>query len=417
MQFQKKEKRQTTVRFDSHHVRLRTGEVQRKTGSYMYRWTDKLGKRNTIYAATLEDLREQEEQILVDQHDGIKANIKNVTVNDVYELWCQLKRGIKDSTMKNYIYMYELFVKPTFGKKKLVQVKKSDVRRFYNQLIDDKVLKPSTVDVIHNIVHQVFQIAVDDDMIRSNPAANMLREIKMAHGSEIEKRKALTLEQEELFLGYLARTSKYQHWYPIFYIMANTGMRVGEITGLRWCDVDMENGIISVNHTLVYYNHRDEKGCYFSINTPKTKAGSKSLYRGLGSIDIAAIARSVLMISRDESRPDIRYMYPIKSSLAPEGPAIAFSFKEHGGIVWHGKYDLNTAELMDSITVKTTKRERARAKLVQLLEHEDRPAKEVYAGLADIGVGSRTVEKAKKELQVTTYRSGGSWYWSLPKPK
>ena len=154
--FQKKEKRQTTVRFDSHHVRLRTGEVQRKTGSYMYRWTDKLGKRNTIYAATLEDLREQEEQILVDQHDGIKANIKNVTVNDVYELWCQLKRGIKDSTMKNYIYMYELFVKPTFGKKKLVQVKKSDVRRFYNQLIDDKVLKPSTVDVIHNIVHQVF---------------------------------------------------------------------------------------------------------------------------------------------------------------------------------------------------------------------------------------------------------------------
>lgn len=273
MQFQKKEKRQTTVRFDSHHVRLRTGEVQRKTGSYMYRWTDKLGKRNTIYAATLEDLREQEEQILVDQHDGIKANIKNVTVNDVYELWCQLKRGIKDSTMKNYIYMYELFVKPTFGKKKLVQVKKSDVRRFYNQLIDDKVLKPSTVDVIHNIVHQVFQIAVDDDMIRSNPAANMLREIKMAHGSEIEKRKALTLEQEELFLGYLARTPKYQHWYPVFYIMANTGMRVGEITGLRWCDVDMENGIISVNHTLVYYNHRDEKGCYFSINTPKTKAG------------------------------------------------------------------------------------------------------------------------------------------------
>ena len=172
--------------------------------------------------------------------------------------------------MKNFIYMYEMFVMPTFGKKKLVQVKKSDVRRFYNQLIDDKVLKPSTVDVIHNIVHQVFQIAVDDDMIRSNPAANMLREIKMAHGSEIEKRKALTLEQEELFLGYLARTPKYQHWYPVFYIMANTGMRVGEITGLRWCDVDMENGIISVNHTLVYYNHRDEKGCDFSINTPKT---------------------------------------------------------------------------------------------------------------------------------------------------
>ena len=179
-------------------------------------------------------------------------------------------------------------------------------------------------------------------------------------------------------------------------------------------DADMQSATKMRSVLRKLANIADRNKCAVILIGHMNKGGSsKSLYRGLGSIDIAAIARSVLMISRDESRPDIRYMYPIKSSLAPEGPAIAFSFKEHGGIVWHGKYDLNTAELMDSITVKTTKRERARAKLIQLLEHEDRPAKEVYAGLADIGVGSRTVEKAKKELQVTTYRSGGSWYWSL----
>ena len=121
------------------------------------------------------------------------------------------------------------------------------------------------------------------------------------------------------------------------------------------------------------------------------------------------------MISRDEYRPGIRYMYPIKSSLAPEGPAIAFSFKDNGGLEWHGRYEVNTAELMDSVTIKTSKRDKARAKLIQLLEHEDRPAKDVYACLAEIGVGSRTVEKAKKELQITTYRAGGCWYWQLPK--
>lgn len=145
--------------------------------------------------------------------------------------------------------------------------------------------------------------------------------------------------------------------------------------------------------------------------------GAKTLYRGLGSIDIAAIARSVLMISRDENRPEMRYMYPIKSSLAPEGPAVAFSFNEQGGIKWHGQYDLNTSKLIDSVTIKTTKREKTRAKLMQLLESEDRPAKEVYAGLAEIGVGSRTVEKVKKELQITTYRRGSSWFWSLSKRK
>ena len=142
--------------------------------------------------------------------------------------------------------------------------------------------------------------------------------------------------------------------------------------------------------------------------------GAKNLYRGLGSIDIAAIARSVLMISRDESRPGIRYMYPIKSNLAPEGAAIAFSFSDSGCIEWHGRYELDTTALIDSITVKTTKREKARAKMIQLLEHGDKPAKEVYAGLSNIGIGSRTVEKVKKELQIKTYRSGGCWYWQLP---
>ena len=59
--------------------------------------------------------------------------------------------------------------------------------------------------------------------------------------------------------------------------MLNTGMRVGEITGLRWRDVDFDTGLISVNHTLVYYNHRDDLGAYFSINTPKTDAGKRTI--------------------------------------------------------------------------------------------------------------------------------------------
>ena len=247
----KKAKTKNGVRFDSKHIRLRTGESEKDNGTYVYRWTDKVGKRHAVYAPTLADLREQEEQIIVDRHDGIKTNVKNITVNDLFDLWVQVKRGVKDSTMKNYIYMYEMFVKPTFGKKKLTQVKKSDVRRFYNQLVDERILKISTLDGIHNVLHQVFAIAVDDDMIRNNPTDNMLRELKSAHGHEVEKRKALTVEQERIFLEYLKNSPRYNHWYPVFYIMANTGMRVGEITGLRWCDVDFKKGLINVNHTLV----------------------------------------------------------------------------------------------------------------------------------------------------------------------
>ena len=265
------------VRFDSRHVRLKTGETEKSNGGYEYRWTSADGKRHSIYAPTLEQLREMEEQIIVDKHDGIKTDVKALTVNDCFKLWKELKRGVKDSTFQNYVYMYEMFVMPTFGKKRVVQVQRSDIKRFYNGLVDQKVLKISTVDNIHNVLHQVFQVAVDDNYIRQNPTDRMLKELRVAHGHEIEKRKALTLPQQELFFNYMKNTPQYRHWYPVFYIMANTGMRVGELTGLRWQDVDMENGMISINHTLVYYNHRDELGTYFSINTPKTDAGCREI--------------------------------------------------------------------------------------------------------------------------------------------
>jgi len=59
--------------------------------------------------------------------------------------------------------------------------------------------------------------------------------------------------------------------------MANTGLGGGELTGLRWKDISLDKGTISVNHTLVYYNHRDGNGSYYSINTPKTKSGMREI--------------------------------------------------------------------------------------------------------------------------------------------
>ena len=59
--------------------------------------------------------------------------------------------------------------------------------------------------------------------------------------------------------------------------MLGTGLRVGELIGLRWCDIDLDEGLIHVNHTLVYYNHGDGNGFSFSINTPKTKAGERTV--------------------------------------------------------------------------------------------------------------------------------------------
>ena len=74
-------KKQVGVRFDSNRTRLKTGETQRPNGTYAYRWSTPDGKRHSIYAPTLEKLREQEEQIIVDKHDGIRSDVKSITVN------------------------------------------------------------------------------------------------------------------------------------------------------------------------------------------------------------------------------------------------------------------------------------------------------------------------------------------------
>ena len=267
---------QVNKRKDKDRIVLRKGESQRKDGNYDYRWTTRDGKRHSVYAKTLEELRAKEEEILRDKCDGIKTEARYVTINDVFEVWKQLKRGLKDNTFQNYKYMYEQFVKPDFGNTRVSKLKKSDVKRFYNMLADERALKVSTIDSIHTVLHQVLDMAVDDAYLRNNPSDNVLKELKQAHNFDTEKRKALTVAEQELFLDFLRRNHQYNHWYPIFAVMVGTGLRVGEVTGLRWCDIDLKENLIDVNHTLVYYNHA-ENGCYFNINTPKTKAGVRNV--------------------------------------------------------------------------------------------------------------------------------------------
>lgn len=263
-------------RKDSKGRVLKENELQRKDGTYQYRWRTSDHRRHSIYAPTLEELREKEQTILKDKSDGIRTDAQKVTLNDVYDLWVQLKKGLKDNTFQNYKYMYEQFVRDDLGQHKIVTLKRSDIRRFYNYLIDERCLKVATVDNIHTVLHQVLDIAVEDCYLRNNISDNALKELKQARNLFTEKRKALTVQEQEIFLDFLKKSNMYRHWYPIFALMVGTGLRVGEAVGLRWDDVDFDNNTISVNHTLIYYNHA-KGGCYFGINTPKTRAGERTI--------------------------------------------------------------------------------------------------------------------------------------------
>ena len=265
-------------RYDKRHCVLQKGEYQRADGSYEYKWTDEFGKRHSVYAYDLDELRLKKQKIEINKFEGIKEAPATLTVEKLYETWNQLKRGIKARTHANYIYLFDSFVRPSFGKKRVVQVKRTDVRAFYISLLEERCVTMATVENVHNVLQQVFQYAVDDDILRKNPCDRVLKELKLTYSNlKSAKKQSLSLEQEINFLRFLYEDERYQHWFPTFFIMANTGLRVGELTGLRWQDIDLENRIIDVNHTLAYFDHKDKKGIYYSINTPKTENGYRKI--------------------------------------------------------------------------------------------------------------------------------------------
>lgn len=146
-----------------------------------------------------------------------------------------------------------------------------------------------------------------------------------------------------------------------------------------------------------------------------TKAsGGKNLYRSFGSIDIAAVARSVLMIKRDDNNPAIRYMFPIKSSLAYEGNAIRFMFTRESGLKMLGACSLESEIYApDNQAEEKGKSVRAESLLKELLSCGDLPSKSVMDIVMDKGISERTVRSAAKNIGVKATRKGNAWYWSM----
>lgn len=254
---------------------LKEGEVYRpKEQRYMYRYTSTDGKRHAVYAGDLNELRKKEAKIQRDIAGGIRIGEDSITLNDIYEMWKKDKNTLKETTKSNYVYMYEHFVKDNFGRKKLRDIRKSDVRRYYNSLLDRKCLKVNTLDGLHTVIHQLFGLAVDDCYIVKNPSDGVMGECKKAHNLDTPKRHALTIPQQEAFIRFVRDTPKYRHWLPLFTTFLGTGMRVSELVGLRWDDVYLDEGYIEVNHNTVYYQ-REQGKCYYSVTTPKTEAGKR----------------------------------------------------------------------------------------------------------------------------------------------
>ena len=267
------------VRKDLRGRTLRKGEVQRSSDKrYMYTYTDPMGRRKFIYANDLAELREKESKLMKDQLDGLDLYVAGkASVNDTFDRYMSTKYNLRESTKSSYLYTYDHYVRDTFGKKRIADIKYSDVLQFYYYLLNEVKISLGTLDTVHCLLHPTFQLAVRDEIIRNNPTDGVMKEISRESGKNRGIRHALTVEQQRAFMEYIANHPIYYHWWPMFTVLLGTGCRIGEALGLRWQDLDYDRRTISINHSLSYYQKPESNKSVLRISKPKTEAGIRTI--------------------------------------------------------------------------------------------------------------------------------------------
>lgn len=257
---------------------LKNGESQRKDGRYQFSYYTVSGKRCYIYATSLEELRKKERDYHLATFSGANHYDSNVTINYLYDRAMKLKVGIKDSTYASYLQYYNNHVRDEFGKLKIAKVGHSDVLAFYNYLLRKKKLSVKTISGVHVQLLAAFELALQDGVIAKSPLDGALRNFKKVASKEDKKVHALTFEEQKAFLGYICGHPIWGRYHSIFQIMLGTGLRVGELCGLRWQDVDLEERIIDINHGLSKVKAiKGESKERLVISLPKTKAGIRRI--------------------------------------------------------------------------------------------------------------------------------------------
>ena len=146
-------------------------------------------------------------------------------------------------------------------------------------------------------------------------------------------------------------------------------------------------------------------------------SGNKAAYRGMGSIDFFAVARSVLLVGRVEGEPNTRAVVQIKNSLAAFGHPKAFALSEEG-FQWIGDYEITVDEVLGGIAPKANKMELAKQMLRELAETQSAVlSNEIFDRADELGISKRTLENAKKELGIRARKINNAWYWELDKVK
>lgn len=244
---------------------LGVGISQRKDGLYTARYTDRTGKRRQKYFAKLQECRKWiADAQFNNEHGGIDS-AGDMTVEVWFDYWISEIKGnnIRRSTIDGLKQKFNSHIKPYIGHMILSEIKPIHCQSILNKMSSSH--RTSTINEVRACMHNFFESAVDNEIIYRNPVTKSVKR----NGLESKEKRVLSIEEQRIFL----ETAKAYSAYNQFSFILQTGIRVGELSALKWEDIDFRKGTMSIcrNGRYITPNAKWEFG------KTKSKSGERKI--------------------------------------------------------------------------------------------------------------------------------------------
>ena len=226
---------------------LRVGEGQRPDLTYQFRWSEG-GKRRTLYARTLEELRQKEDEVARQRLMGRLYTGGNATVGQLVEHHMLLRQNIRERTRRSYQNSIAHLRRDELWNKKAKEVTVSDCKLYLARL-QQGGLGYDSIRNDHAFLSSVFKNAVEDGTAGWNPFSFRLSFLQK---TAKKSREALNDEQQEALLAFLPTDTCCRRYYDLFVLLLETGLRASECAGLTIEDIHLHARYLEVDHQVYY---------------------------------------------------------------------------------------------------------------------------------------------------------------------
>lgn len=245
---------------------LGEGIYQQANGTYCARFVDRFGKRKSKRSKKLQEVRQWlADAIYINEHSDIEQ-ATSMMVDAWFEYWIDVKRKtVRPNTVRNYTERYHRNIQNVIGKKLLTEVKPIHCQKIFTTMADEGY-RTTTIYQTRIALYNMLEFAKENEVILSNPCK---KSVKSDMGKPSQKKEALTIEVQRKFLEQ-AKGQSYENQYRF---ILQTGLRTGELVGLKWEDIDFENKTLKIQRSMEYRHSVD----VWRIGEPKSKSGYRTI--------------------------------------------------------------------------------------------------------------------------------------------